>query len=54
MTSAIAKIYARSCEKDGKNFNTIPNRIKDQVREIIEADGFVINEDGTVTKAGNE
>ncbi len=46
----MAKIYAASCEKDGKNFNTVPNRIKDQVRAIIEADGYTINPDGTVTK----
>ena len=46
----MAKIYATSCEKDGKNFNTVHNRIKDQVRAIIEADGYTINPDGTVTK----
>ena len=46
----MARIYATSCEKDGKNFNTVPNRLKDQVRAIIEADGYVINADGTVTK----
>lgn len=47
----MAKIYAKSCELDGKNFNTIPKRIQEQVREIIEADGYVINADGTVAKA---
>ena len=47
----MAKIYAKSCELDGKNFNTVPKRIQKQVREIIEADGYVINADGTVTKA---
>lgn len=47
----MAKIYAKSCELDGKNFNTVPKRIREQVREIIEADGYVINADGTVTKA---
>lgn len=46
----MAKIYATSCEKDGKNFNTVPDRIEDQVRAIIEADGYTINPDGTVTK----
>lgn len=46
----MARIYATSCEKDGKNFNTVPRRIQPQVRAIIEADGYVINEDGTVTK----
>lgn len=47
----MAKIYAKSCELDGKNFNTVPKRIQEQVRGIIEADGYVINADGTVTKA---
>lgn len=47
----MAKIYAKSCELDGKNFNTVPKRIQEQVKEIIEADGYVINADGTVTKA---
>lgn len=47
----MAKIYAKSCELDGKNFNTVPKRIQEQVREIIETDGYVINADGTVTKA---
>ena len=50
----MAKIYARSCESDGKNFFTVTKRLQSQVRAIIEADGYVINEDGTVTKAGNE
>lgn len=46
----MAKIYAKSCELDGKNFNTVPKRIKEQVRAIIEADGYIINLDGTVIK----
>lgn len=50
----MAKIYARSCESDGKNFYTVPKRLQAQVREIIEADGYVINEDGTVTKEGED
>ena len=47
----MARIYATSCEKDGKNFFTVPARLQNQVRAIIEADGYVINEDGTVVKA---
>ena len=47
----MARIYATSCERDGKNFYTVPTRLQAQVRDIIEADGYVINEDGTVTKA---
>ena len=46
----MARIYAVSCERDGKNFFTVPKKLQPQVREIIEADGYVINEDGTVTK----
>lgn len=46
----MARIYATSCEKDGKNFFSVPKRLQPQVREIIEADGYVINDDGTVTR----
>lgn len=46
----MAKIYAKSCELDGKNFKTVPNRLKEQVKAIIEADGYIINLDGTVIK----
>ena len=46
----MARIYATSCERDGKNFNDVPAKLKPQVRAIIEADGYIINEDGTVTK----
>lgn len=47
----MARIYANSCEKGLKNFNQVPAKLQDQVRELIEADGYVINKDGTVTKA---
>lgn len=47
----MARIYANSCEKGLKNFNAVPAKLQDQVRELIEADGYVINADGTVTKA---
>lgn len=46
----MAKIYARSCERDGKNFYTVPEKLQDDVRAIIEADGYEILEDGTVVK----
>lgn len=49
----MARIYATSCEKDGKNFFTVPRRLQDQVRSIIEADGYVILDDGTVVPAGD-
>jgi hypothetical protein len=44
----MARIYATSCERDGKNFFDVPMRLRLQVRKIIEADGYIINEDGTV------
>lgn len=50
MASYIVITYATSCEKDGKNFFDVPKRLQPQVRKLIEEDGYVINEDGTVTK----
>ena len=47
----MARVYATSCERDGKNFFTVPKRLQDQVRAIIEADGYVILYDGTVVPA---
>lgn len=47
----MAKIYATSCERDGKNFFDVPKKLQDKVREIIEADGYEILEDGTVVKS---
>lgn len=46
----MAKVYASLCEKGVRNFFTVPTNLQDQVAAIIEADGYVINEDGTVTK----
>ena len=46
----MARVYATSCERDGKNFFDVPSKLQDKVRQIIEADGYIINEDGTVTK----
>lgn len=52
MASSMARVYASACEREEnpKNFNTVPAKIKDEVRSIIEADGCIINEDGTVSK----
>lgn len=46
----MAKVYASLCEKGAKNFFAVPETLQPQVRAIIEADGYVINPDGTVTK----
>ena len=52
MASSMARVYASACERDEnpKNFNTVPVKIKEEVRAIIEADGYVINDDGSVVK----
>ena len=44
------KVYARSCESDGKNFYTVPKSLQAKVKAQIEADGYVILDDGTVVK----
>lgn len=44
----INRVYATACEKDGKNFFTVPKKRQEAVRVIIEEDGFIIQEDGTV------
>jgi len=48
--SAIAKVYANLC-KNGKNFNTVAKSKQEEVRYILESEGYVIMEDGTVVKA---
>lgn len=45
----MAKVYARLCEKGKKNFNEVPSNLQKEVRAVIEADGYVIGNDGTVT-----
>ena len=46
----MARVYANLCEKGVRNFNTVPENLQPAVRLIIEADGYTINPDGTVTK----
>lgn len=46
----MARVYANLCEKGVRNFNTVPENLRPAVRLLIEADGYVINPDGTVTK----
>ena len=52
MASSMARVCASACEREynPKNFNTVPAKIKDEVRSIIESDGYTINDDGTVEK----
>ena len=47
----MVKVYARSCESDGKNFYTVPKLLQAKVKAQIEADGYVILDDGTVVLA---
>lgn len=46
----MVKVYARSCEADGKNFFTVPKSLQAKVKAQIIEDGYVILEDGTVVK----
>ena len=47
----INKNYAKLCEKGIRNFYTgVPEDRQPAVREIIEADGYVILDDGTCVK----
>ena len=39
--SKIARIYATSVERGEKNINDVPEKLRDKVKEIIEADGYV-------------
>lgn len=50
----MVKIYVSLCEKGARNFNTVPAKLQAEVRAQIEADGYVINKDGTVTPAPAE
>ena len=52
MVSSMARVYASACKRafNPKNFNTVPERLQNEVRSIIEADGYIINEDGTLAK----
>ncbi len=46
----MARVYADLCEKGVRNFYNVPKNLQPQVRYLIESDGYVINDDGTVTK----
>ncbi|MCQ2771467.1 MAG: hypothetical protein MJ236_06710 [Clostridia bacterium] len=50
-TSAIDKLYAKKCETEGRNFFTVPKKNQPAVRAIIEADGYMILDDGSVVPA---
>lgn len=46
----MAVIYASLIIKGKKTFVDVPNKIKDKVRDELVAQGYTLNEDGTVTK----
>lgn len=50
----MAKVYASLCEKGVRNFYSVPKNLQPQVKILIMADGYVINDDGTVTKPFGE
>lgn len=50
----MARIYANSCEKGLKNFNQVPAKLQPEVKIIIEADGYIILENGNVVPALND
>ena len=45
----MARVYANLCEKGVRNFFSVPENLQPAVRLLIEADGYTINPDGTVT-----
>lgn len=46
--------YVRKIEEGTINFNEVPKLWSEKVRKQVEADGYFINEDGTVEKVINE
>ena len=45
----LANIYASYCENNIKNFFDVPETIRPVVNVVIDSDGFMVNEDGTVS-----
>ena len=43
-------IYAILIIKGKKTFVEVPDKIKDEVRDELVAQGYTLNDDGTVTK----
>lgn len=46
----MVSLCVRLCKYHNKNFNEVPNKIKDKVRAVLEEDGYIILDDGTVIK----
>lgn len=46
------KIYYSLCIKGRKNFNDVPEHLQEDLKEMLEENGYIINKDGTVEKEG--
>lgn len=46
----MAHLYARLIIKGRKNFSDVPEKFKEDTKAWIEKDGYILNDDGTVTK----
>ena len=42
--------YVRKIEEDGMSINSVPNLWREKVREQVEVDGYVFDENGIATK----
>lgn len=46
-------LYTRLCEQHSKNFNDVPSKFQEAVKNNLEKDGYIILPDGTVEKANS-
>lgn len=44
----VTSLWASQCENNIKNFNDVPDHLQEAVNKMIDADGFMVKEDGTV------
>ena len=51
MASTVARLWADRLES-GKidNFNRVPSKLRNEVRDMLDADGYMILDDGTVVE----
>lgn len=53
MASMIARMWADRCEKNIRNTNEVPVKLKSDVLQLIAEHGFIVEEDGTCSPATN-
>ena len=46
----LVRKFTRKVEENGMSINSVPNLWREKVRKQVEADGYVLNEDGTARK----